>query len=51
MRSLHDAHDYNAVWQTIAFLGGLAPAVLGITGIIMWLRTRGWRARVAAARR
>jgi uncharacterized iron-regulated membrane protein len=35
------------VWQTLIFLGGLAPALLGITGILMWLRTRGWRADVA----
>jgi uncharacterized iron-regulated membrane protein len=42
------------LWQTIIFLGGLAPAVLGVTGILMWLRTRSWRANVgrrkAAAR-
>ena len=47
MRQLHDGTDYNVLWQTIIFLAGFAPAVLGITGIIMWLRTRGWRARAA----
>jgi len=40
MRQLHDGQGYNALWQTIVFLGGLAPAVLGITGVIMWLRGR-----------
>jgi uncharacterized iron-regulated membrane protein len=40
MRQLHDGHGYNALWQTIIFLGGLAPALLGITGVIMWLRAR-----------
>jgi hypothetical protein len=31
------------VWQTIIFAGGVAPAVLGVTGLIMWLRRRGRR--------
>jgi uncharacterized iron-regulated membrane protein len=43
MRQLHDGHGYNAFWQTIVFLGGLAPAVLGVTGVIMWLRARNRR--------
>jgi uncharacterized iron-regulated membrane protein len=47
MRQIHDGHSYNAVWQTIIFLGGLAPLLLGITGVIMWLRTRQWRGRTA----
>jgi hypothetical protein len=34
----------------IIFVGGLAPALLGITGVIMWLRTRNWRKRVAIRR-
>jgi uncharacterized iron-regulated membrane protein len=42
------------VWQTIIFLGGLIPVLLAITGVIMWLRTRSWRAatdrKVKAAR-
>ena len=50
MRELHDGHDYNIVWQIIVFLGGVAPAILGVTGVIMWLRTRGWRAKLAARR-
>ena len=50
MRVIHDGHDTNAVWQTIIFLGGLAPLLLGITGVIMWLRTRGWRNRAAMRR-
>jgi uncharacterized iron-regulated membrane protein len=28
------------LWQTIIFLAGLAPAVLGVTGFVMWLRRR-----------
>jgi uncharacterized iron-regulated membrane protein len=45
-RRLHDGTGLGLVWQIIIFLGGIAPAVLGVTGIIMWLRTRGWRADV-----
>ena len=45
MRQLHDGHAYNPVWQTIIFVAGLAPALLGVTGVIMWLRTRVWRRR------
>jgi uncharacterized iron-regulated membrane protein len=50
MRQLHDGNGYNRVWQAIIFVGGLAPALLGITGVIMWLRTRSWRRRVAVRR-
>jgi uncharacterized iron-regulated membrane protein len=51
MRQLHDGHDYNALWQTIIFLGGLAPAALGVTGVIMWLRARSRRSKVPQAAR
>jgi uncharacterized iron-regulated membrane protein len=50
MRQLHDGNGYNIVWQVIIFVGGLAPAVLGVTGVIMWLRTRAWRKRAAIRR-
>jgi uncharacterized iron-regulated membrane protein len=50
-RRLHDGTGLGIVWQTIIFLGGIAPAILGVTGIIMWLRTRGWRADVAKRRK
>ena len=46
-RRLHDGTGMGLVWQTVIFLGGLAPALLGVTGILMWLRTRGWRAEIA----
>jgi len=48
MRIVHDGHETNPVWQTIIFVAGLAPLVLGVTGLIMWLRNRGWRVRVAS---
>lgn len=43
MRRIHDGADMGIVWQTIIVLGGVAPAVLGLTGVIMWLRRRGRR--------
>jgi len=46
-RRLHDGTDMGLVWQIIIFLGGLAPAVLGVTGILMWLRARTWRTEAA----
>ena len=46
-RRLHDGTGMGLFWQIIIFLGGLAPAVLGVTGILMWLRTRTWRTEVA----
>jgi uncharacterized iron-regulated membrane protein len=50
MRRLHDGSNLGIVWQTIIFLGGLAPAVLGLTGVWMWLRLRNGRRAVEAAR-
>ena len=46
-RRLHDGTGMGIVWQGIIFLAGIAPAILGTTGIIMWLRTRRWRGKVA----
>jgi uncharacterized iron-regulated membrane protein len=46
-RRLHDGSNMGLIWQIIIFLGGLAPAALGVTGILMWLRARVWRGEVA----
>ena len=51
MRRWHDGTGMGAVWQTIIFIGGLIPAALAVTGIIMWLRSRGWRAQLRRKRR
>jgi uncharacterized iron-regulated membrane protein len=51
MRRWHDGTNMGPVWQTAIFLGGIIPAALAVTGIIMWLRNRGWRARLAARRK
>jgi uncharacterized iron-regulated membrane protein len=51
MRRLHDGTGMGAVWQIVIFLGGIVPAILAITGLVMWLRSRGWRAALAKKRR
>lgn len=38
MRRLHDGGDQPMWWRIIIFIAGLAPAILGVTGVIMWLR-------------
>lgn len=43
MRRIHDGTDMGIVWQTIIVLGGIAPVVLSITGLVMWLRRRARR--------
>lgn len=48
MRRIHDGTRMGLVWQIILFLGGLFPAILAVTGIIMWWRARGWRAQLQA---
>jgi hypothetical protein len=42
----HDGTGMGTVWQLVIFLGGIFPAVLAVTGIMMWLRTRGWRGEI-----
>ena len=46
MRRWHDGTGMGPVFQTIIFLGGILPALLAITGIVMWLRSRGWRSEL-----
>ena len=45
MRRIHDGNGMPFVWQVIVFVGGILPAVLAVTGILMWLRMRRRRAR------
>jgi len=45
MRRWHDGTGMGFVWQLIIFLGGIIPAVLSVTGILMWWRARQWRRR------
>ena len=51
MRRIHDGDGMGPVWQVIIFLGGVAPALLAVTGVIMWWRARHWKAELAAKQR
>jgi uncharacterized iron-regulated membrane protein len=51
MRRLHDGTRMGPIWQALVFLGGLLPAILAITGVIMWWRARGWKAKLKAKQR
>lgn len=46
-RRIHDGSDMGPVWRTVIFLGGLAPTVLGLSGLVMWLRRRSRRRALA----
>ena len=45
MRRIHDGTGMPVVWQIIIFIGGILPAILAVTGILMWLRMRRRRQR------
>jgi uncharacterized iron-regulated membrane protein len=47
-RGLHNGSDFGPAWRTTLGLAGLAPTVLGVTGVVMWLRRRARRRAVAA---
>ena len=51
MRRWHDGTGMGVVWQILIFLGGVIPALLSVTGIIIWWRARKPRARGIANRR
>lgn len=48
MRRIHDGTRMGLLWQIVIFLGGVLPAILAVTGIIMWWRARGWKAQLKA---
>jgi hypothetical protein len=50
MRRIHDGTGMPFWWQLLVFLGGMLPAALAVTGVIMWWRARSWRAKVARRR-
>ena len=50
MRRIHDGNDTPFAWQLIVFLGGILPAALAVTGVIMWWRARSWRGELGARR-
>lgn len=38
MREVHEGSEPGEPWRIIVFIAGFAPALLGVTGIVMWLR-------------
>ena len=40
MRGLHDGSALGMVWKVIIALAGLAPAILGVTGAVIWSSRR-----------
>ena len=40
MRRIHDGTGTGPLWQAIIFIGGIIPAILAITGTMMWLNIR-----------
>jgi uncharacterized iron-regulated membrane protein len=48
VRHIHDGSAIGWGWRALMVLWGLAPTLLGITGLLMWLRGRRWRAQAAA---
>jgi uncharacterized iron-regulated membrane protein len=51
MRRLHDGTGMGTFWQIIIFIGGIIPAILAITGLVMWWRSRGWKKMLAKTRK
>jgi uncharacterized iron-regulated membrane protein len=47
IRHLHDGTTLGTGWRVVMVLWGMAPTVLGVTGVIMWWRGRRWRADLA----
>jgi uncharacterized iron-regulated membrane protein len=47
MRRIHDGTGMGLLWQVIIFIGGIIPALLAITGIMMWWNLRRKRRRTA----
>lgn len=48
IRWLHEGSHAGGVWRLIVFITGLMPALLGVTGILIWLRQRRQRRLVLA---
>jgi uncharacterized iron-regulated membrane protein len=49
IRWIHDGSRGSEVWRFVVFLTGVFPAIFAVTGLMMWLRARRNRRRVASA--
>lgn len=50
MRRLHDGANLPLVWKWIITAGGVAPVILSLSGLVMWLQSRARKARLRPAR-
>ena len=51
VRGIHEGSVGGPLWQAIVFIAGLVPAVLAVTGVVMWWRARGWKGKLAKRQR
>ena len=49
IRWIHDGSRGSEVWRFIVFLTGVFPVIFAVTGLMMWLRARRNRRRIANA--
>ncbi|HEX8240178.1 MAG TPA: PepSY-associated TM helix domain-containing protein [Allosphingosinicella sp.] len=49
MRRIHDGTGMGTLWQILIFVGGLIPALLAVTGIMMWLHVRRGKLRAGVS--
>jgi uncharacterized iron-regulated membrane protein len=49
IRWIHEGEAGGPLWRLVVFLCGLMPSVLGVTGLVVWLRGRRQRRLVAGA--
>ena len=50
MRRIHDGTGMSPLWQAVIFIGGIVPAALAVTGILMWLNVRRRKSRMTDRR-
>jgi len=48
IRWLHEGSRVGEVWRFVVFVAGIMPTLLGVTGILVWLRQRRQRAMMRA---
>jgi uncharacterized iron-regulated membrane protein len=49
VRRVHEGEGWGPLWKAVVFVTGVAPAVLGVTGVIIWLRRQQRRRAFATA--
>ena len=49
MRGVHDGGGEGLAWRFVITLAGATPTLLGVTGVVMWLRRRRRRRAIAPA--